>query len=676
MLIPVLTVLYLVILVIAIIYDRQKSKLWIGKGNYSKKNSKSNRFFLTSYHFFHKFPMTRGYIETIAYRYRLISPCDTRMIAKTTVSICLVSWTACIAVFLMVYLYNPCINTLITASYAIVLFHSEVLGRMAKVFEIQVLQETERLIANVEHNYYVQYRVDDAIYRSRDYLSPNMKLVSDQIYELLLSENREEELREYYENIPNRYLRAFVSQCVGVMERGDQLIDGKNVFIRNLENLQRELDIEIEKLQRLNMEFVGVILCVASPVFCIDIVKQFMISIKENMSLFYYGKEGFLFDLALLIIISFVYVVMRKSAEYTAFYQSNYRWLYQIDRIPLIKKAMDNYCDKYASKLERLKRELRNNGNNITPRHFILRSFLIALIALALSINISLYLHDLSREHLLHIDPAEVEVLTSAAKESQYEDMKKMIESFTAEYVTESQEDNKKENPEIRKELVKKLEDQGIFYNKVITEVLANEILRRVNEYKNEYFSVIDLVLCLSIAIGIYFIPVLLLKFNSTVSRDAIEDEVNQFNALINMLMHIDSMTVKQILEELEAFAVVFKQSIRKCINDYGSGSIQALQDLKESEPYEPFHRIVDNLIRCDDMPITQAFLEVDVERDGYISKRKLANEKSIRKRVTRAYLLAAVPFALLFAYGLIPTLLASMNEINIMLEELNSSAW
>jgi hypothetical protein len=100
------------------------------------------------------------------------------------------------------------------------------------------------------------------------------------------------------------------------------------------------------------------------------------------------------------------------------------------------------------------------------------------------------------------------------------------------------------------------------------------------------------------------------------------------------------------------------------------------LKELIDREPYEPFNRIIDNLIRCDDMPIYEAFHEIDVERDGYMTKRKLQNEKSIRKRVFRAYMLAAVPFILLFTYGIAPTLQSSINEINSMLEELDSSSW
>ena len=75
-------------------------------------------------------------------------------------------------------------------------------------------------------------------------------------------------------------------------------------------------------------------------------------------------------------------------------------------------------------------------------------------------------------------------------------------------------------------------------------------------------------------------------------------------------------------------------------------------------------------------MPIYQAFHEIDIERDGYIARRKLANEKSIRRRVMRAYFLAAVPFLLLFAYGIIPPFAAAMSEINNMLAELEMAAW
>ena len=670
-LIVILLAVFIILLLIILYQNRRDKKLWSGAGKRIYKAKLSEQLISHLYQFLTRFPLTKNYIYKLSYRYRLISPCDSKTIARNTVMACLISWSICIVTFILIFIANPKLNTMIIAAIAIVIANSEVISRMAKFYEITSLTDMQKLIMNVEHYFYIEYRVDNAIYRSLDGLNPNMRTAAYQIYQLLLSDNIEDAIREYYENVPNKFLREFVSQCKSEMERGNQMLDGKHLFIRNLENLHKEIDIEIDKLQRLSMEFLGVIICVIAPIFCIDFVKQFAVDIKENMWSFYYGKEGFIFDIGLMAIISFIYIVMRKSAEYMPFRLSYHRLLHKLDRINLIKKAIDNYCDKNASKIERLARTLRNNGSNIKARHFVLRSFLIAFAVFCLSIGTVFYLDHLARERLLTVDINEVKLLTSAANENQYERIKEVIETYTRKYVFEPDS-----FPGDREALFNELTEDSSFSSKAINDAMADEIFSRVNEYKKEYFSFLDLLLCISLSIFSYYLPKLVLKYNSLVSKEAMEDEVNHFNALISMMMYVDSMTVKQILEELEKFAVVFKESLRRCINNYSSGDMEALVELKENEPYEPFQRLVDNLIRCDDMPIYQAFHEIDIERDGYIARRKLANEKSIRRRVMRAYFLAAVPFLLLFAYGIIPPFAAAMSEINNMLAELEMAAW
>jgi hypothetical protein len=295
----------------------------------------------------------------------------------------------------------------------------------------------------------------------------------------------------------------------------------------------------------------------------------------------------------------------------------------------------------------------------------------LAGTVLLLSIGVILFLHSASKEQLLAADKSDVELLTSAAKENQYEKMGEIIETYTKRYVKEQDT-----VPGTLDEMLSILEQDKSFYNKVINEALAKEIFNRVNKYQKEYFSFQDFFVCILLCIAAYYIPSLLLKYNSTVTKDAMEDEVNQLNAMISMLMYIDSMTVKQILKEMESFAVVFKQSLQIGINDYGTGHMKALEELKEREAYEPFNRIVDNLIRCDAMPVYEAFNEIDVERDGYIANRKLKNEKSRRRRVRRAFLLALIPMFLLLAYGIAPPLIASLNEIDMTIKELEKNQW
>ena len=633
-----------------------------------------DQFFATSYRVLSEFPLTRDYVEKIGYRYRFISPCDSSQIARKTVIACISSWTVCIIIFCFIYLTNRTLNTLIIASIGIMIADSVVIGTMAKLFEITVLLEIEKLFANVVHHYYVEYRVDDALYRSMEFSHKDMKMAALQIYELLLSDDKEVALRDYYENVPNKYLRAFVGRCMSVMERGDEEINGKFLFVSNIECLQREIDIEVEKLNRLNMEFAGVLIAVVAPIFFLDFIKQFAINMKETMQPFYYGKVGFLCDMGYLSVTLFVYTIMRKSGEFRTFHQSSYWLLYKFDKIPFVKKCLNNYSDKNASIMERRKRELRDSGNNISPRHFVLRSFLISILVFILGTGIIAYLHIQTRQQLMKVQSSEMENLTSAAKEEQYENMGQVVVTYTKKYTQVEKGRDIVKVPDSQEEMAAILQEEGTFYNSLINEALAKEILKRVGSYKTEYFSFIDLCLCFVISIFMYHLPLILMKYNSTVSKDAMEDEVNQFNAIISMLMRIDGMSVKQLLEEMESFAVVFKQSIRICINDYSSGDIEALEALMEREPYEPFVRIVENLMRCDDMSMEQAFHEIDTNRDGYISKRKLTNEKSIKRRVRRAFLLAAIPLFLLIAYGVAPPLVSSMNEINAMMNELNSS--
>jgi len=654
--------------ILYLIYEKRKNMLWTGKPAY--KNQTLNKIIESVYKFLKDFPLSSGYVDRISYRYRFICPCDIQTIAGKTVSICFLSWSISALAFILIYLTNQRLITLVNVAFIIVLINNEVIGRKAKKFELDSLFETQKLVEEFCHYFHVYHRVDDALLKARDSLKPYMKAAVDQIYDVLLSEDKEAAIRMYYDNVSNKYLREFVSLCAGVMERGDQIVNGKLLFIKNLDDLYREIDIETNKLQKLNMEFLGVVACVIAPAFCIDFVKQFALILKENMRSFYYGQKGFLFDLALLIFIMCVYIIMRKSAEYKSFHQSDYKWLFKLERIPLIKKALDNYCEKYASRMERLQRKLRNCGYNIRPRHFILRSYLISLVVFITSFGLTLYLQKTERQQLQCVNVAEMEMLTSAATEKNYEAMAQVIEKNVVNYV------NNKNFDVTVEEVTNKIISENKNFNSLIINALAKDIVKRINSYKKQFFSFINLCECICLSVIAYFFPYLIMKYNSAVSKDAMEDEVNQFNALINMLMYNSDISVKQILEEMESFAVVFRNSIRTCINDYASGDIEALEKLKESEPYEPFRRVVDNLIRCDEMPIYMAFEEINIDKEGYISKRKLANEKSIKKRVFRAYMLAALPFLLLFAYGLLPALISAVAEMNHLLEELNSMPW
>jgi len=161
--------------------------------------------------------------------------------------------------------------------------------------------------------------------------------------------------------------------------------------------------------------------------------------------------------------------------------------------------------------------------------------------------------------------------------------------------------------------------------------------------------------------------PFLLILLRRKVMQMNMEDEVKQFHTIILMLMHIERISVEDILSWMETYSIVFKVSIQKCLNNFESGDIEALEQLQIDEPFTPFVRIIENLKTASGkIPIEQAFDELKMERGYYQEKRKQDNEILINKKGAWAKLIAFVPIgAVIFLYLILPFVLYSIEMMN-----------
>lgn len=171
---------------------------------------------------------------------------------------------------------------------------------------------------------------------------------------------------------------------------------------------------------------------------------------------------------------------------------------------------------------------------------------------------------------------------------------------------------------------------------------------------KTSYFKWYELIIGILISIISYNIPYIILKLTSNIRQMQMEDEVIQFHSIILMLMHIDTMTIEIILEWLESFSQAFKRSLQKAINNLDSGELEALEELKKEETFEPFVRIIENIEICDRIPIYKAFDEIAADRLNYQEKRKLENEKHTKDKAVIAKVLAWIPFTITIGFYLI----------------------
>jgi len=150
------------------------------------------------------------------------------------------------------------------------------------------------------------------------------------------------------------------------------------------------------------------------------------------------------------------------------------------------------------------------------------------------------------------------------------------------------------------------------------------------------------------------------------------DTEVVGFHSIILMLMYLDNISILTILETMEIFAGVFKTSIQECINDFNSGSEEALLQLKEKESCEIFLRLVDNLLVSDKIGIIKAFDEIAADRLYFSERRKQENEIILKKKSDNATLIAYIPLMLIMtAYLITPFIIQCIKDYQLISSEL-----
>lgn len=646
-------VLPIVIYIIHVIDRKDKIKNNIG-ATLGIKEPKDG-ILLKIYSFTKGFALTKGYIYKITLRYEMLYPGEPKEIGKKTMETVLITWFTCIISIVLLFVNKLTFNNLCVGIILVYVFNQEIVGFMLKSTEIRLLEEMVAFISNIRHNYYINRMVDDAILLSLDGLSYEMRVHANTIYEIITSNNLKEDVINYNATFHNKYFKMLLSLCTGVLEFTDKKINGQYLFAANLENLKKEINMEILKQKKIRYLFSGVTFVTIAVIVPIDAIKKFGVSMMPELDRFYSGRAGLIYVAITFITAVVVYILNNHLKETRQTYPKDYRYLKKIEKNKYINRALNNYSEKNYGKMERLRETLKRIGETMSPRQLLLQRMMVSILTFFLSIIFVIFLHESNRKNLTD-KVTNISTLTTITNLNQQEMMENVIldqvillkdeEGITTEYVLND------------------LVNRNMFYNSKINEAIAEEVVNRVEKYQNEYFKWYELIICFTTSFISFYIPYWMILFKKKILLMNMEDEVNQFNSIIYMMMFIEHITVRDILEELELFSIVFKQSIQECINDYNSGELEALTALKEKESYIPFKRIIDNLIRCDAMSIDKAFDEISSDRESYHDRRRQENEISVQKRADIAKPLSWIPTALIMIYLTLPLLMESINEL------------
>ena len=544
----------------------------------------------------------------------------------------------------------------------------------------KILKEQIDFFSEIRHAYHEFNMVEEAIYQvAQDDEAPEMSRQAEKIYEVLISDDPESELEKYYDVAPNSYLKEFAGVSYLTKEFGDRTVNGASLYLKNLNNITQEMQLEILKRDKLDYVFQSLSIIAIVPILAIEPIKNWAISQFSFTQSFYNGRTGMIMQMLVLLLTFVCYVLIRKLKDNGSTNMNTKNtenpWQAKLYKNPIIKKVIDLFIPNQGTKeYKKLKENLKEAASKDKMEWIYINRIVLCVVTFIASVLIISYLHKMTINNVYTDPTADYNIVGQMSEKN----------LKTAMQLTES--DNKyidyyKGNTQVTQADIEKIMSRGIVNKDYVEakdeeiEIAAERVLKKIKTVNSESMQWFELLLAMVFAIIAYNAPIWMLVFQAKMRQMEMEDEVMQFQTIILMLMKIERVNVEIILEWLERYANIFKEPISKCVNNYESGPWEALEQLKEDVTYQPFIRIVESLqAAVEKIPIEDAFDELDTERDYYQEKRKESNERLIARKGRIGKVIGFAPMIVLFVgYLIVPLVFIGMTSMNTSMNSLST---
>ena len=209
--------------------------------------------------------------------------------------------------------------------------------------------------------------------------------------------------------------------------------------------------------------------------------------------------------------------------------------------------------------------------------------------------------------------------------------------------------------------------DTNVSYSAVST-----GIKKHVDDYQNAYFKWYYLLVALIAAVAVYFNKFRALSANEKELQMFMQEEIIQLQSILLALRPIDRISQYEMLENLVTFSTVFKSSLQKCYNSIDTDEMAAYEQILEEEPFEPFQRIIKNLMAVDRIGVKQAFNDLEVEIRNAIEEFNQDSDIRLGERAAVAAKISYIPLnCTIGGYLVLPIVIKSMEKMTASLTTL-----
>ena len=546
-------------------------------------------------------------------------------------------------------------------------FLESLLEGMVDGIDNKLLREQLDFFAEIRHAYHEYNMVEEAIYEVSQDDEKEVSRQAEKIYEVLISDDPETELEKYYDIAPNSYLKEFAGVSYLTKEFGDRKDkDGASLYLKNLNNITQEMQIEIMKRDKLDYTFQSLSMISAVPILFLDVVKNWAIGQFAFTRQFYNGTLGFMVQVGLIILTFLSFIVVRKLKDNgsvnTAKNMEN-PWQAKLYKKTYIKKFVDCFIPKQGTKdYRKIVQLLKDSASKLKIEWLYINRISIAILGFVLGVIILFAAHKMAINYQFTEPTADYNLLGTMSESQE----KKAIETTEKDnyFLKKYQYDYDITEGELAKDIAES--DQYGMSSAEELENITTRIWDKLQIVQSEYVKWFEVLIALVIMVLSYQGPVWLLIFQKIMRQMDMENEVMQFQTIILMLMKIERVNVEMILEWLERYSNIFREPISKCVNNYESGPWEALEELKNDISFQQLIRIVESLqAAVEQIPIREAFDELDTERAYHQEKRKEGNERLIARKSKIGTAIGFAPMVILFVgYLIVPMCVIGMTSM------------
>ena len=624
------------------------------------------------YVYYIKIPFLKRYLLKLRRRLEIVNIDDEYLTRKQASKILTNAILIVIPVTIIVILLtknNPLIMSFLLVFEVFLI--DTIIGGMVDKIDNKLLKEQINFFSEIRHAYHEFNMVEEAIYQvAQDDEATEMSRQAEKIYEVLISDDPESELEKYYDVAPNSYLKEFAGVSYLTKEFGDRTVNGASLYLKNLNNITQEMQLEILKRDKLDYVFQSLSIISILPILALEPIKNWAISQFSFTSSFYNGKAGMIMQLFVLLLTFVCYILIRKLKDNgsvnTNTKNTENPWQAKLYKIKPIKKIIDLFIPNEGTKeYKKLKETLKDAASKDKMEWVYINRIALCIVTFIVSIVVIMQLHKIAINNVYTDPTADYDIIGQMSDKDRKTAMQ-LTESDN-DYIRRFKGDTKVTQDDIAKAMKKgKVNKDYINSSDDEIETAAERVLGKIKTVNSETMKWFEVLLSMVFAIIAYNVPIWLLIFQAKMRQIEMEDEVMQFQTIILMLMKIERVNVEIILEWLERYANIFKEPISKCVNNYESGPWEALEQLKEDVSYQEFIRIVESLqAAVEKIPIADAFDELDTERDYYQAKRRESNERLISKKGMIGKGIGFAPMIVLFVgYLIIPLVFIGMTSM------------